>query len=86
MRKNLRHRLQQMEINRATSQVVDPCYAAHASACTPLVRRVNRNLSSATEPKRISTGSTGNRNLVEPQTGLGFRFHDGLHRFLHEAK
>ena len=25
-------------------------------------------------------------NLLEPQSGLGFRFHDGLHRFLHEPK
>ena len=28
----------------------------------------------------------GNGNLLEPQTGLGFRLHDGLHRFLHEPK
>src|SRR5437879_8124333 len=71
MRKNLGHRLQQMEINRATRQIVDPCYAAHASACTPLVRRVNRNLSSATAPKRISTGSTGNRTLRSEERRVG---------------
>ena len=27
-----------------------------------------------------------NRNLLEPQSGLGFRLYDGLHRFLHEPK
>ena len=27
-----------------------------------------------------------NGNLLEPQSGLGFRLYDGLHRFLHEPK
>ena len=28
----------------------------------------------------------GHRHFLKPESRLGFRFHDGLHRFLHETK
>ncbi len=31
----------------------------------------------------VVTRNFGNRNLLEPQSGLRFRLYDGLHRFLH---
>jgi len=36
--------------------------------------------------ENIIARNFGNGNLLEPQSGLGFRFHDGLHRFLHKTK
>ena len=34
----------------------------------------------------IVAGAFGNGNFFEPQSRLGFRLYDGLHRFLHDPK
>ena len=34
----------------------------------------------------VVSANFGNGNFFQPKTGLGFAFHDGLHRFLHEKK
>jgi hypothetical protein len=31
----------------------------------------------------VVAADLGNGNFFEPETGLGFHFHDGVHRFLH---
>ena len=36
--------------------------------------------------ERIVAGDLRNGNFFQPKTGLGFAFHDGLHRFLHDKK
>jgi hypothetical protein len=36
--------------------------------------------------QHVIARSLWNRNFLEPQAKLGFRFHDGLHRFLHGKK
>ena len=48
------------------------------------VRAADRGLEDADED--VVARNFRNRNLLEPQSGLGFRLYDGLHRFLHEPK
>jgi len=36
--------------------------------------------------EHIITRGLRNGNVFQPKTGLGFAFHDGLHRFLHDKK
>src|SRR6266404_2238868 len=44
----------------------------------------DRRLHNANE--HIVAGDLGNGNFLQPKAGLGFAFHDGLHRFLHDKK
>jgi hypothetical protein len=36
--------------------------------------------------ENVVAGDFGNRECLEPQSGLGFRLYHRLHRFLHEPK
>jgi len=36
--------------------------------------------------EHIVAGDLRDGNFFQPKTGLGFAFHDGLHRFLHDKK
>ena len=47
------------------------------------VRPADRGFDNTNE--HVIAGDFWNRNFFEPQPGLGFAFHDGVHRFLHEA-